>query len=69
MKQETLSNAIQGGISLVLAIVSLILAVGYSAWWNLFTAAACLVISWIFYVDDAYGIESVRTYLKRKMRK
>lgn len=69
MKQETLSNAIQGAVALLFAIVCLIAAIGYSAWWHLFTAAACGLFAWMFYVDDAYGVESVRAYIKRKRGK
>jgi len=56
-------------VSAILGIASLLGVILAGAWWHLFTAAACFLLARMFYTDDAYGVESVKSYLQSKRRK
>ena len=69
MKIDTLLNLIQGGLFALFGLSALIGAVFCGAWWHYFTATACGVFVRMFYTDEMYGTESVRSYFRRIRKK
>lgn len=69
MKISTLSNLIQLCVFALLGVCALTGAIFCNAWWHYFTAAACFIFARMLYTDDQYGIESVRTFVHRKLGK
>lgn len=69
MTDGTLSNAIQGGIALLFAIVALATAITTLMWWNGMFAAMGFALARVFYTDNSYGVESVKEYIQRKRGK
>lgn len=68
MKSVTLSNAIQGVVALLFAIVALATAIITLTWWNGLFAAMGFALARVFYTDSYYG-ESVKQYIQRKRGK
>lgn len=53
---------------ILLGITCLLCVVIYGSWWAFPTSAGCFYFSYMTYVDDAYGVESIKAYLQRKKK-
>ena len=68
MKPETFENFVFVIVLSFMGLISLV-SVLFGAWWHLLTLFISFVLARIFYIDDAYGTESVKAFFQNKKRR
>ena len=69
MANGTLTNLIICIVFASLGFMCLIGAIFYGAWWHFFTGGGSLILAWVNFTDEAYGVESVKHYLQKKIKR
>lgn len=69
MKKETLVNLMICACCAILSLVVVVYAIYIRSFWNLIPAVMSGIFSYIAYVDDAYGVVSVKSYIKSILSK
>ena len=64
MEKETLVNLVICVFCAVMLLGAIAVSLIFGAWWNMIPGSMFGVMGYIHYVDDQYGITSVRTWLK-----
>lgn len=64
MEKETLVNLVICVFCAVMLLGAIVVSLIFGAWWNMIPGSMFGVMGYTHYVDDQYGITSVRTWLK-----
>jgi hypothetical protein len=66
---ETITNLIVCLFALIIGIVCLTIALFTNLWWNYILGFSGLLMGYALFIDDSFGVESVKHFLTRKLSK
>lgn len=69
MEKETFVNLMICACCAILSLVVVVYAIYIRSFWSLIPAVMSGILGYIAYVDDAYGIVSVKSYIKSILSK